>query len=560
MLTPSRATAARKSLKQLAGWERGLLLGAFIVTTVSAGMLISGEGPRNLFRRWSGTLDPTGSPFARVQSATGDIKRQAARSARLTALQKEGETVYFGDTLYTGSQSSILLNLLPENGGGSFTVGPDSMIRISSTSSQQFGSLRKNSEVELVKGSIRGEKGKEAPIRISTPTTESSEAVLMPVNEEIRVEKVIPRITNITAETPPPLDSDSPLLTPAAQTSPVQMPSALPELTAMEAPIVPVEIPKNESLSRESLISPESSNSALERIRPQIIEPARNALIPAHDFSGTSLDIKWLLEGGSAVSSWKLISKESGKVMQQGDYPAKAQGAQTLKLITPGRYEFVLQVGNNRTSTEFTLDSKIELTRAKSASLSPEAPKFVFDLPTSLPDTAKNLRLELFRFERDETPSLVREINASMEKGPLEIAAEEIGRLSFFRWAVYPEGSSGKDSFYGMSPKTQILAALPAPTLTSPEPTIELPAKSTTGEPMNIVFTWKRVPLSEEYILEISKSPDFLTTEKSARTDANYMDFALSEVGHYWWRVRCDSERAQGVWSQPRGFKVISGQ
>jgi hypothetical protein len=326
----------------------------------------------------------------------------------------------------------------------------------------------------------------------------------------------------------------------------------------MEAPISPVGNPKKQAISQSNLPSPSSKASDIDRIKPLIVEPARNSTITAHDFSGATLEFKWLLEGGSAPANWKLLAKESGKTLHEGTSPALAQSSQTVHLVSPGKYEFVIQVGKNRASTEFTLDSKVELPRPKSARLSKEAPKFEFDLPPNLPAGVKNLRLELFRYERDETPTLVRELATSSESGSLEIPADEIGKLSFFRWAIYPEEASGKDTFLGMSPKTQILAELPAPTLTSPEPAIELPAKSAAGDALNIVFTWMRVPLSEEYVLEISKTPEFKSTEKSARTEANYMYFALNEAGHYWWRVRCDSERAPGLWSQPREFTVIT--
>jgi hypothetical protein len=216
----------------------------------------------------------------------------------------------------------------------------------------------------------------------------------------------------------------------------------------------------------------------------------------------------------------------------------------------------VLQVGNKRVSKEFTVDAKIDLSRPKSARLAKDAPSFAFDFPESLPGRIKRLRLELFRHERDDIPTLVREIIDPQERGTLEIPVEEIGKLSFFRWTASPEALAGPGSFVGMSPKTQILAELAAPMLTSPEPAVDVPTQSVLGEPLSIVFTWERVPLSEEYILEISKTPDFTTIEKSARTEANYLDFAMTTPGRYWWHVRSDSGRAPGAWSQPREFRV----
>jgi hypothetical protein len=82
------------------------------------------------------------------------------------------------------------------------------------------------------------------------------------------------------------------------------------------------------------------------------------------------------------------------------------------------------------------------------------------------------------------------------------------------------------------------------------------PAGASVDQGQEVVMTWSRTPLTEQYRLQISNDPRFLKLIRDEHETGNMRSIADLPPGVYYWRIRSSAGALQSPWAETRSFTV----
>lgn len=285
-------------------------------------------------------------------------------------------------------------------------------------------------------------------------------------------------------------------------------------------------------------------------VPPQILSPAENSSAVAADGQRQKMTFLWkpLPSGMSAELE---IKSDTGVHLEPK--ASEVEVSKTIELVT-GQYRWrirsVTSDGKESNWSEwrqFKIDSELyanyrNLTTS-TETIHEEKTDDLDELPIKLQwdpvPGVNNYSVSVF----DDEGNLVKQESVSKPKLIFKLSNSE----KKYRFEVTSKLPTGRKI---ASHKTDIVFDLAAP-----RP--KLPAIGSAHEASaEIYLTWKRIPLAQQYEVQVAKDKEFSSVMFDEKRQDNYLRIEHQDPGTYYWRVRAVSGDVKSGWGNTSSFQA----
>jgi hypothetical protein len=512
-------------------WELAVI-GAFSVAFAGSLYLYLADVP--LLRRFVFGLEETANDRRAgvLKAAGGRVRRQRAGKAEFETIET-GSILYYSDTIVTGSGARAEVGL---DDGGEISLSDNTMVRLSFRSSLTLGGVARQTNIELVEGTLTGD-SKGQKILVKTRAGKSSS--LSALGKAPIIQK---------ASAP---------VRPIMPASPRTSPTPAPKLVQLQ-PLPPPEPPQP---------PPEPKPDP---VTARILTPPQGAILglsPGSTSRQVGAGLGWRTNIKTASTRVRVFRVDAGKRERIADRVVQSQDGQaaiTLPIDRPGSYEWVVErssAGESgpsvlaRSSFRVRPDFEgIELLRPSvgGENLSSNRADGVLLREFSgislrwqgLPD-ARRYKVRIYRGDQEGKPALEKEVGETQytfNRGKLLK-----GRFRYRVYALLPGG------FIAKSRADAFEFAFLAPALVQPRNGELLNSRKAGpgGSPKSVLFTWEKTHFTDFYELEIALDPEFKNLSSRKRIRENFQAIPMPDPGTYYWRVRAISQKTSSAPSAP---------
>jgi len=524
-------------------WEWVLLTGASILSLGSLSALILDFPVRSLFMDLSITSE--GRAIGVFREVPGLAKRQRNQDHEFLSVASQ-DTVFDLDSVVTGPQSGLVIEL---NDGGTLTLGPNTMVRLSFGSGLGLNGIFRSGLVEILEGEASGLLTGAGALQLKS----GSELIRVDVQsgqQKVRAPKGSVRLPQVEA----------PVVVPAP--APIALIPSLPELEGGDA------IPDlREALRYAEVQAP--------RVRERLF-------LSDQDYSraeGPALPLKFSWKTNLADGAGILQVQSADGVISLSERVVSQEGRahQTVLLKRPGRYRWSLVNPETGKPALYQIDQgKPELAAEgefevwpEVISIQPAPPRFGANSSSTSEYQGGallrsfNLKLgwnalkQVRGYWLEGVPSNQRMGSGSavfrrkVQTNEIQLSAQEFSALgSGFRIRAIEKEASG---FVRVSRSQQIGFDFVPPTLTEPKANTKFSLSKLTRQSNGaLLLTWKKTHFTQSYELEIANDPEFKSRVLQRKLGDNFFLFKSKEPGKLYWRVRSLGESFDSTFSEAR--------